>query len=188
MSPGIDLRREWHRLVTCMSLVAEMRSTHTLALRLRGAAACLLALHFEGGMPRVPDNLDRLVRASAISEELVRRHAYILDDLAEENWRKISRSVVGDGCLAAVRMPELAMGAALADLHESQAFKNSNSLSGFQYREEAHGYTVTACVPMNSASSFGSPSSRSIWITSWRLSRNSSSVAPWLCAPGKPGT
>ena len=36
----------------------------TSAVRLRGTAAWLLTLYFAGGMPRVPDNLDRLVGPS----------------------------------------------------------------------------------------------------------------------------
>jgi len=48
--------------------------------------------------------------------------------------------------------------------------------------------TATFCTPTNSDSSTGSPSSRSIDITSRRLAFSSSSVAPWECAPGKPGT
>src|SRR5437667_6815383 len=43
-------------------------------------------------------------------------------------------------------------------------------------------------MPTNSASSCGSPSSRRRAITSFRLRLSSSSVSPWLWAPGKPGT
>ena len=47
--------------------------------------------------------------------------------------------------------------------------------------------TRSVWVPTNSDSSWGSPSSRSILITSSRLVRNSSIVSPCECAPGQPG-
>jgi len=50
-----------------------------------------------------------------------------------------------------------------------------------------HG-TVTVSVPTKHPSSSGSPSSSNIEITSRRFAFNSSSEAPWLCAPGMPGT
>ena len=50
------------------------------------------------------------------------------------------------------------------------------------------GQTVTSCVPMYSASNSGSPSSRSISITSRRFPLSSSRDSPWECAPGNPGT
>ena len=49
-------------------------------------------------------------------------------------------------------------------------------------------YAVTVCVPTNSASSRGGPSSRSIKRTSLTFSDNSSKQLACECAPWKPGT
>ena len=48
--------------------------------------------------------------------------------------------------------------------------------------------TCMVLTSTNSASRTGSPSSSSISMTSWRLSCSSARSAPWVCAPGQPGT
>ena len=89
----------------------------------------------------------------------------------------------------AVRVTVLPVRAALSNFDEPEAFQNPGDLTGFEDREVAHSYaTLTVCVPMNSPSSLGSPSSRSIATTSSRFFRNSSMLAPCECAPGHPGT
>lgn len=95
--------------------------------------------------------------------ESVTRPADVLGDLAQQDRRDIATAVVRNGRGAAIRMAKLLVRATLADFA-----------------------TTTACVPTNSVSSFGSPSSSSIAITSLRLACSSSRVAPWLCAPGNP--
>ena len=63
-------------------------------------------------------------------------------------------------------------------------------LSGFENRRRTHAQAGTEICwsPTKSLSKAGSPSSRSMAMTSWRFACSSSRLSPWLWAPGKPGT
>src|SRR4051794_32385957 len=89
----------------------------------------------------------------------------------------------------AVGMAELLVSPTLPDLDAPQRFQPGDNLLRLEHRQLRHGQsTCTACVPTNCDSNSGSPSSRSIPMTSARFRFNSSSVSPWEWAPGKPGT
>jgi hypothetical protein len=61
----------------------------------------------------------------------------------------------------------LTMGSALPHLLKSELLQQGSHLAGFQDRQRRHAYaTRIVWRPMNSVSSWGSPSSRSISITS----------------------
>ena len=72
------------------------------------------------------------------------------------------------------------VGAALAHLANSERGRRTG-------RAGMAAQTRTVWVPMNSPSIAGSPSSRIRATTSVRLALSSSSVAPWLWAPARPG-
>ena len=72
----------------------------------------------------------------------------------------------------AVGVPELFVRTFLSNFFEAQFSKNANNLSGRKNGNGSHdiqGPIVTVCVPMNSESRFGSPSSMSISTTSLRF-------------------
>jgi hypothetical protein len=71
--------------------------------------------------------------------------------------------MIRDGRLATVRMSKLSMRTALPNLFEAESFENPHNFARLENRKPSHIiYTVTVCVPINSASNFGSPSSNSI--------------------------
>lgn len=84
-------------------------------------------------------------------------------------------------------MTKLLVRSSLAHFNETELAKNSDDdarRKGWNWRHYA---TWTVWVPTNSASTVGSPSSRSIETTSARLVFSSSRVSPCECAPGQPG-
>jgi hypothetical protein len=86
-------------------------------------------------------------------------------------------------------MAVLDVRAALSHGDETEAFQKAANFSGFKNGNGTHDQaTATFCVPTNSASSCGSPSSSSMAITSRRLALSSSSVSACECAPLNPGT
>ena len=73
----------------------------------------------------------------------------------------------GDGRPTPVGMPELSMRPTLAHADESQALKQRDDFARREDRDRRHRYaTRIVWMPINSDSSFGSPSSRSISTTS----------------------
>src|SRR5271157_4480858 len=95
----------------------------------------------------------------------------------------------GHRCTSPVFMTVLLVRASLPHLLKSKTLKDSNNFSWLEDLGYAHNQaTTTFCVPMNSPSNLGSPSSSSISMTSLRFSFNSSSVSACECAPGNPGT
>src|SRR5688572_10544834 len=85
-------------------------------------------------------------------------------------------------------MAELLVRATLPDFDKSDLLDRRDHFARLQHRELDHRQlTSTSWVPTNSASTFGSPSSRSILTTSRRFAFSSSRVSPCVCAPGKPG-
>lgn len=83
-------------------------------------------------------------------------------------------------CSSAVLMAELLVRFALPDLSEPEFLQNLNHFAWLERRNFDQRYlTARTCVPMNSPSSCGSPSSRSISTTSLRFSLSSSRVSPW---------
>ena len=123
-----------------------------------------------------------------VSQEFLCGQVDVFCNLTEKNGGNVSGTVIRYGCLSPVGMTELTVRSSLTNLFKPKTSKNSDDFFRFQDRKRSHDYTMTAWVPTNSASSLGSPSSKSICRTSWRFACNSSSVSPWECAPGKPGT
>jgi hypothetical protein len=122
-------------------------------------------------------------------DELFGSQLDVAGDFPEKNRRNITPLVEGNRRSAAVRVAELFVRAALSDLDESNLEKPRDNFLRFEDRQFGHRYgTCTACVPTNSASISGSPSSRSMAMTSDRFRDSSSSVSPWEWAPGNPGT
>jgi len=130
-----------------------------------------------------------VIRGLSVLEQLIKRKPNVFGDLTEQDWGDISTLMKRNRCAAAcgiaklfvcprcrtsvkpslVRMAMTSLGLRMGTLPMTQA-------------------TATFWTPTNSDSSVGSPSSRSIAITSCRLWLSSSSVSPWEWAPGKPGT
>ena len=79
-----------------------------------------------------------------------------------------------------ILFPQFRMKTALARDHEAECFEDAADFSRLEDWRSRYRYaaTVMLCVPINSASRFGSPSSSSISITSHRLRGSSSSVSP----------
>src|SRR4051812_44915798 len=90
--------------------------------------------------------------------------------LAQQHRRDVSPLVERHRGSPAVRMAELFVRTALPDLDEAQRFQARHHLLRLQHRQLGHGQaTCTFCVPTNSDSSWGSPSSSSIPMTSARF-------------------
>ncbi len=122
-------------------------------------------------------------------DEFLNGHADVTADFPQQRGRDVLAFVERDGRRAAVGMAELLVGAALADFDEFLGDEPVDDLARLEHRHVRHGYATSIwCVPTNSDSILGSPSSRSMAMTSLRLPSSSSRVAPWEWAPGKPGT
>ena len=101
----------------------------------------------------------------------------------------MSRFVQRHRRAASVCVAVLNVRTALAHGGETQHLQQPANFAGFEDRDVSHRQaTATLCVPTNSASSFGSPSSSSMATTSRRLAFSSSKDSACECAPGKPGT
>lgn len=109
--------------------------------------------------------------------------------LPEERGGDVAFCIERYRCPASIRVTVLSVRAALPDYLKAQGQKAHRDFSGLEDGNLSDLYaTRTVWMPTNSDSMRGSPSSRSISIASWRFDCSSSSVAPWLCAPGHPGT
>ena len=75
----------------------------------------------------------------------------------------------GDRRLSTVSVPILLVGTPLPNLRETEALEKGNYLPRLEGGQVAHYATLMVCTPTNSDSSLGSPSSRSMLTTSWRL-------------------
>ena len=103
----------------------------------------------------------------ASTEQLFDREPDVAGNLAEERGRNIAPRVEWNGRPAAVGVPILAMRPTLPDLLKPVLDQERSHLARLQNRQRTHAYaTRIVCRPMNSDSSFGSPSSRSIAMTS----------------------
>ena len=112
-------------------------------------------------------------------EKLIHRETDVSCDLSQESRGDITTRVKRDGRATAIRVSILSVGASLPHFNEAARLKQGRNLSGLEDRNSAHDYaTRSVWTPMNSDSSFGSPSSRSMRTTSWRLTWSSSSVVP----------
>lgn len=126
---------------------------------------------------------------SAVGNKLLGGHPNIPGDLTEQRRGDIAAPVHGNGGAPAISVPVLHMRTALPHNRKTETFQDTADLGRFKNGERTHDQaTATFCVPRNSASSLGSPSSSSMAMTSRRLAFSSSSVSACECAPGKPGT
>lgn len=91
-------------------------------------------------------------------------------NLPEQRWGDVAAGVKRDCCFAPIGMTVLSVGAALSDFLEAEREKESGGLSGLEDGDRPYVYaTRTVWMPTNSDSICGSPSSRSISMTSWRF-------------------
>jgi hypothetical protein len=91
----------------------------------------------------------------------------VVCDLAEQSRRYVTPRVKRDGRSSAIRVPVLPVRASLTRFHEPEPLEGPGHLAWLQDGNRTHTYaTWMTCTPTNSASSFGSPSSRSISATS----------------------
>ncbi len=128
-------------------------------------------------------------RLSPVRNKLVHCHPDILRDLSQQRRRDVSSLMKRNRRTPAVIPSILDVRTTLTNRDKTQPLQNPADLPGLQYRNRSHGQeTTTFCVPTNSASNSGSPSSRSMAITSLRLPLSSSWDSAWECAPGNPGT
>ena len=123
------------------------------------------------------------------SQELFDGKADILCDLPEQEGRYVAAGMKRHSRAPAIGMPILFVGTSLAYFDEAGIAQDCRYLTWLQNWRCCHdSQTRTLCVPTNSASNSGSPSSSSISMTSRRLEFNSSREDACECAPGKPGT
>src|SRR5580704_19320087 len=111
-----------------------------------------------------------------MADKFLCSHSDVFGYLPQKHRRNVATRVKWDRRSATVSMPELAMRTALSHFDEAESFQNSNDIARLEDWNVAHAPVATDCVPTNSASSFGSPSSNSISITSRKFRFNSSSV------------
>ena len=91
----------------------------------------------------------------------------VLGDLAKKDRRDVAAGVKWESRASPVRVPVLFVRPALSDFRKAEPIEYSGNFAGTEYRNAAHDYaTTTLCVPTNSASNSGSPSSRSMDTTS----------------------
>ena len=91
-------------------------------------------------------------------------------DLAQKSRRDVSPTVEWDGRSATVRMPELLVRTTLPDLRETVRFQQGDNFPRLEDGDASHRQaTWMVRTSMNSDSRFGSPSSRSISMTSRRF-------------------
>jgi len=108
-----------------------------------------------------------LCRRSACGEQLFDREPDVSSDLAKQRWRDVPTGMERNRSATPVGMSVLLVRAAMTDFNEAQPFKQSSDLAGPKNRNCPQGYaTWMVRTPTNSDSSFGSPSSRSIAMTS----------------------
>src|SRR5438034_5423172 len=94
-----------------------------------------------------------------------------------------------NSCESTIWMPVLLVRPALPNFNKAESFQDRSNFAWFKDGIFSHRQpTMTVCVPTNSASKSGSPSSSNIPITSRRLVFSSSKLSAWVWAPGKPGT
>ena len=126
---------------------------------------------------RPPASLDRPSAPTAVSSFLAQRdevdcgEADVLCDLPDEPRRDVTPAMIWDGRATTVSMTKLFVRAALAHLDEAEGFQYRNDLTRAKRRNATHERYATSsvCVPTNSASRVGSPSSRSMSTTSRRF-------------------
>src|SRR5208337_534105 len=113
--------------------------------------------HIAGGVRRLSTRRDKVLGGhSNVAGNLSQQYRGDVPPLVERHRRS-----------AAVRMTELLVSATLPDLDEAERFQARYHLLRLQHRQLGHGQaTCTFWVPMNSDSSWGSPSSSSIPMTS----------------------
>lgn len=126
---------------------------------------------------------------STIKNQFLHRQPDITGNLPEQRRCEIPHLVDRNCRAPTIRVTVLNMRTALANFYKTKSFKQSANFRGLENGKRTHGQaTATFCVPMNSATSRGSPSSSSIEITSRRFPLSSSKVSACEWAPGKPGT
>ena len=113
----------------------------------------------------------------------------IFGDLPQQNRGDIPTAMERYRCASTVRMTVLLVGASLSNLGKTQRLELGSHFPGFEDGKLCHlQATSTVWMPTNCELTGGSPSFRSISMTSRRFPFSSSSVSAWECAPGKPGT
>ena len=124
-----------------------------------------------------------------ILQEFLNREPDVFGYLLQQDGRNVSAGMERDCRSPTVGMTKLLVGTPLPDFDETKTLEDGDNFFRLEYRQGTHNYTtMTLCVPTNSVSNFGSPSSRSISMTSFRFRFSSSSVSAWEWAPGNPGT
>jgi hypothetical protein len=96
--------------------------------------------------------------------------ANITGNLTQKNGRDVPPRMAGNCGAPPVRVAELLMASLLASLGKPKTFEDGNDFRWLQYGTGSYVQaTAMLWVPTNSVSSSGSPSSRSISTTSFRL-------------------
>ncbi len=127
--------------------------------------------------------------ALAAGDEFLGSKADVTSDLAQQWCSNVAALVQGNRRATAIGMAVLHMRTTLAHRHKAEPLEETAYFRGFENGERTHNQaTARFCVPTNSASRWGSPSSSSIAMTSRRLVLSSSSVSACECAPLNPGT
>jgi hypothetical protein len=71
-------------------------------------------------------------------QELFDRDADVFCDLPYQNRRNVSSLVNWNGCIPAIRVPELMVRSALSNLDEAERLKNAYDLAWLECRNPAH--------------------------------------------------
>ena len=81
---------------------------------------------------------DRFTAWTSCIDELAKYQTDAASNLSQEQWRDISTSVEGHGSRTPVGMPELSVGAALANLDKAKPFKPGDDLASPKYWTPSH--------------------------------------------------
>jgi hypothetical protein len=109
---------------------------------------------------------DGAVFELTVPKKLVWSHTCVFDNLAEQEGGDVASAMNRHSRPATIRMLELFVGASLPDFFEPHSLQDRDHCSRTQNGKSAHDYAEIVWIPTNSASSCGSPSSRSIATTS----------------------
>jgi hypothetical protein len=82
---------------------------------------------------------------SAGREEFIDGEVHVGGNLAQQSGRDVATGVQGHGRRAAVGMPELLVGAALADLCETEGLEQGDDLPRLENRQATKGRQATWC-------------------------------------------
>lgn len=114
--------------------LAELEPSHVLSAERPRSAAAGRATRARGPLER---QVGPLTRSSAATKKFLDGHSDVARDLPQKSWRDVSRSMKGHSCAAPIGVPKLAVGSALAYLHEPDPLKKRHDLARLENGDRA---------------------------------------------------